>query len=412
MDSGIPLWLDEVFSKEMSGMALLILTDNYPPQPGGIGTYAYELARNLKEEGVEVIVLAPRGKGDREVDSREKFVTYRLVKERPFFELHALILLIYLALCGHVDRICCMTLYPCGSVAVLVSLLFKVPYYVVAHGGELLESDESLSGWIKYRILLGPARGLALRKASGFFVNSNYTKRILMGLGVVEERITLIPCGTDPEKFQGMRNREKIARKYGLEGKKVLLTVARLESHKGQDTVISLMPELIKKIPNLVYVIVGTGRQEAVLKDMVRRLNLNGYVRFQGWVPEAELVELYNVCDVFVMISRELASEFEGFGVAFLEANACGRPVIGGKSGGISEAVVHGKTGLLVNPDDHQEIARAILRLLTEESFARSLGERGRQRVVRELNWRASACRIRDRIYPLSSVPVESKRAA
>lgn len=380
-------------------MALLILTDNYPPQPGGIGTYAYELARNLHKEGMEVRVFAPGGKGDTEVDSREGFITYRLFKKRPLLELHALLLLIYLALRGHVDGVCCMTWHPWGSMAMLVGLLFTVPYYVVAHGGELLEANESLLDGLKYRALLRPLKRSVLAKASAIFPNSNNTKRLLVALGMTEDKITVVPCGTDPEKFQAVRNREEIAQKYGLKGKKILLTVARLESHKGIDTIIGLMPELIKKIPNLVYVAVGTGRQEATLKDMARHLNLNGRVLFTGLVSQEELLGLYGVCDVFVMVSRELPSASEGFGIVFLEANACGKPVIGGKAGGVPDAVVHGETGLLVDPNDPQEVAEAVVRLLMDDSFAERLGARGRQRVVKELNWKVSAQRVKDAIY-------------
>ncbi|HHT9139659.1 MAG TPA: glycosyltransferase family 4 protein [Candidatus Tripitaka californicus] len=380
-------------------MALLIFTDNYPPQSGGIGTYADGLARNLYEEGIEVIVFAPGIKGDREWDLREKFITYRLVAKRPVFEFHALLMLFYLTLRGRVDRVLCMTWYPCGSLAILTNFLFNVPYYVVVHGGELLESEGGLLDRLIYGWILRPLKRLVLGRASILFTNSNYTKRLPMALGVDEKKIVLVPGGTDPEKFHPVSNRGETARRYGLEGKKVLLTVARLEPHKGLDTVISLMPELVKKIPNLVYVVVGTGRQEATLKDMVGRLNLEGRVLFIGFRPGEELPGLYSVCDVFVMVSKELPSEFEGFGVAFLEANACGKPVIGGRSGGIPEAVVHGETGLLADPNNPQEIFEAIVRLLTDDFYAKRLGERGRQRVVEEFNWRATARRVKNTIY-------------
>ena len=380
-------------------MALLIFTDNYPPQLGGIGTYAYELAKNLHAEGVEVIVLAPRVEGDKEWDLREKFITYRLVKKRPLFEFHALLLLFYLTLRGHVDRVLCMICHPCGSLAILTNFLFNVPYYVVAHGGEFFEPEDSWLKRLRYRWLLRPLKRLVLGRASTLFTYSNYTKRWPMAFGVDEKKIVLVPGGTDPEKFQPVRNRGEIARRYGLEGKKVLLTVARLDPHKGLDTVISLMPELIKKIPNLVYVIVGAGHQESTLKDMVGRLNLEGYVLFVGPKPREELPGLYSVCDVFVMVSKELPSGIEGFGIAFLEANACGKPVIGGRSGGVPEAVIHGETGLLVGPNNHQEIAEGIVRLLTDDSLAKRLGEKGRQRVKEELTWKAVAQRIKSAIY-------------
>ena len=101
------------------------------------------------------------------------------------------------------------------------------------------------------------------------------------------------------------------------------------------------------------------------------------------------------------MVSKELPFEFEGFGIVFLEANACGKPVIGGRSGGIPEAVIHGETGLLVDPNNPQEVFEAIVRLLTDDLYAKRLGERGRRRVVEELNWRATARRVKEAIYSL-----------
>ncbi len=380
-------------------MALLIFTDNYPPQPGGIGTYAYELARNLHEEGIEVIVLAPTGKEDRAVDSREKFITVRVVRKRPLFELHAFFLIIYLTLLGRIDRICCMTWYPCGSVTMFATLLSHVPYYIFIHGGELLEPTKSLLEKLKYKVLLGVLKRLVFKQASALFANSNCTARLSKDLGIDGKKIYVIHPGTAPERFRVLENNGgEMVQKYGLNGKKVLLTVARLESHKALDTVIGLMPELMKKIPNLVYVVVGTGRQEAALKDMVRHLNLNGHVLFPGLIPEEELPALYNACDVFIMVSKDLPSGNEGFGIVFLEANACGKPVIGGRSGGIPEAVIHGETGLLVDPNNPQEIYEAIVRLLTDDSLAKKLGERGRQRVVEELNWGVTARKVRDTI--------------
>jgi phosphatidylinositol alpha-1,6-mannosyltransferase len=380
-------------------MALLILTDNYPPQPGGIGTYAYELARNLHKEGLELIVLAPNSEGGKALDSKERFITYRLLAKRPIFELHALVLLVYLVLLGYVDRVCGMTWHPCGSVAMLVSLLFGLPFHVIAHGGELLESNEKPSGRLKYKLLLNPLRRLVLARATAIFANSAYTARLLVSQGVAEGKITVVPPGVDEERLQGCKNKAEVVQKYGLKGKRVLLTVARLESHKGQDTVIGLMPELLSQIPNLVYVIVGTGSQEATLKDMARHLNLNGGVVFSGLVTQEELLGFYGVCDVFVMVSKKLPDKFEGFGIAFLEANACGKPVIGGKSGGIPEAVIHEETGLLVDPDNHQEIAEAVRRLLTDNLFARRLGETGRRRVQEGFNWRTTARKVKDTIY-------------
>ena len=127
------------------------------------------------------------------------------------------------------------------------------------------------------------------------------------------------------------------------------------------------------------------------------------FVKFVGYIPEAELPKYYTMSDVFVMPSIEIEGkgDIEGFGITFLEANACGKPVIGGSSGGISDAVIDGETGVLINPYDDEEIKEAILRLLKDEEYSKSLGDNGRKRVEEELSWLKIAGKISKEIFDI-----------
>ena len=134
---------------------------------------------------------------------------------------------------------------------------------------------------------------------------------------------------------------------------------------------------------------------------MVMDLGLEEKVVFTGSVSHDNTPEFFATCDVFVMPSREVTKGrhcFEGFGIVYLEANACAKPVIGGASGGVSDAIIHGQTGLLVNPYDVNELSDALELLLTDKKYANLLGERGRQRVEECFSWDKIAKKVKNTI--------------
>ena len=166
----------------------------------------------------------------------------------------------------------------------------------------------------------------------------------------------------------------------------VLLTVSRLVEYKGIQRVIKAMPKILSEVPDARYVVVGDGSYREDLMRLARESSVRDAVVFLGSVTNAEKFACYDRCSVFVM-----PSEQEGFGIVYLEANAFGKPVIGGDVMGVPEAVSNGETGLLVNPFDVDAIADAAIHLLLNSTEARRLGENGRRRVERELTWKASA---------------------
>jgi phosphatidyl-myo-inositol dimannoside synthase len=160
-----------------------------------------------------------------------------------------------------------------------------------------------------------------------------------------------------------------------------VLTVGRLVERKGHDTMLRALPRVIRQVPNVVYLIVGSGPYESRLRSLARELELEDNVVFCGHVPDDELVAYYHACDVFAMISRELPGDTEGFGIVFMEAAACAKPTVGGRSGGVPDAIVDGETGFLVAPTAPEQVADAIVRIGRDRSLARRLGEMGRVRV-------------------------------
>jgi phosphatidylinositol alpha-1,6-mannosyltransferase len=214
------------------------------------------------------------------------------------------------------------------------------------------------------------------------FVITEFVANRLREFGVAPDKMRMVYPAVDPQRFRPL----DIPRQ---DGQRVLLSVTRLVERKGLDQVIRALPQVLATCPGVQYWITGEGPMRTRWEELVQSMGLQDRVRFLGRVPEDELVELYNRCDVFLMPSRECqdSGHVEGFGIVFLEANACGKPVIGGTSGGMPEAIEEGKTGLLVDPEYIHGLAKAILRLLNDAPLARQMGQYGRRRVLEKFNW-------------------------
>src|SRR5262249_28770373 len=154
----------------------------------------------------------------------------------------------------------------------------------------------------------------------------------------------------------------------------LFLTVARLIPRKGIDTVLRALATVVLSVPRVAYCIVGEGPEEARLKTLVNDYGLTPHVIFAGALEFGALAAAYRAADVFVMTPRESGHSVEGFGIVYLEAGAFGLPVIGSRSGGVPDAIIDGETGLLVEPDDAEGLARILVRLLTDRALATRLG--------------------------------------
>ncbi len=361
-------------------MRILLATNDFPPKVGGIQTYCYELAKNLTSLGEEIVVLAPGTEGDLEFDKRQNFKIIRIKNKISLYFTFFFILKrekIERILVGHRANY--------ARLAFWTNLLFNTPYDIVVYGGEIFlpESRKSIQKNFK--------------RAHKVIAFSHFTKKKLAEIGVSENKIVVVYPGVDAIRFNPAIDPSPIRRKYRLEGKKVILTAARLVRHKGHQNVLKALPQVLKEVPNLVYLIIGKGEEKGVLKEMVKDLKLEEIVVFAGEIVE-ELPLYYAACNLFIMPSYQIKDrgDVEGFGIVYLEANACGRPVIGGRSGGVTDAVIDEETGLLVDPLNIDQIAEALVKLLTNPELARRLGEKGRERVEREFSWGRIAQKIRE----------------
>jgi glycosyltransferase involved in cell wall biosynthesis len=205
----------------------------------------------------------------------------------------------------------------------------------------------------------------ALRAANRLLAVSTYTRaRMAAALHISAEAISLLPDTFDQEKFQIGPKPQFLLARYGLEpDQPVIFTLARLEvaeQYKGYDQVLWALPQVRAAIPNIRYILGGSGGDRFRIESLVGELNLTDAVVLAGYISNDELCGHYNLCDLFVMPSKG-----EGFGIVFLEALSCGKPVIAGNQDASGEALLNGRLGVLVNPDKPTEIAEAIVRVLT-----------------------------------------------
>lgn len=283
-----------------------------------------------------------------------------------------------------IDVVCVCELSSGSWLGLLLRRMLGIPYINYIHGEEITTD-------VPYR-LFGRRRRQYLHKADAVVAVSEFTRRALIDkMGVAPERIELIVNGVDAERFQPGPKPVALLERYGLAGKRVLLTVGRLVERKGIDTTIRALPEILARCPQTRYLVVGTGDYRAELEALALAQGVADQVIFAGRVPHAELVAHYQLCDLFVMPNRELANhDTEGFGLVFLEANACGKAVVAGRAGGVVEAVRHGETGLNVDGEDVAAVAGAISQLLLDDERRDAMGERGLQ-VARESSSAARA---------------------
>ncbi len=205
--------------------------------------------------------------------------------------------------------------------------------------------------------------------------------------------------GVDVRRFRPGMDTSALMNRLGLNsGNRIILTLARVIRRKGHDYVIRALPALVKKYPSLRYIICGPGDDAFIgeLETFIENMNLQNHVIFTGYVESAELPLFYNMADVYIMPSREIAGDTEGFGITYLEANACEKPVIGGASGGVADAIVDGETGYLVPPTDVNRIREKLDALLGDAALAARLGRGGRERILREYTWTALAQKLLD----------------
>jgi len=263
----------------------------------------------------------------------------------------------------------------------------QVPYGIIAHDSEIYKTPNRFNDLVR--------RGMLLKKAKWIAANSRHTKSLLEAWGLPSERMTIIHPPLLEEAIG--RGSQPIAARN--EKSFTIVTVCRLVHAKGVDIVLRALQLLTKKNIPFRYVVAGDGPERKNLEQLAHELGVHQQANFTGYVAENDKWSLLESADVFVMPSRvEPSKSHEGFGLAFVEAGACGVPVIGTRVGGIPDAIVDGETGVLVSPESPSELADALASLHHDSKRRREMGEAGRKRAQTEFSSATVAARFNEEL--------------
>ena len=363
-------------------MKILIPTLEYPPQIGGIAQYIINQIEHWPKADDSFVIVATKDREDKEYDQANKWPVIRLALYYKYFWPR------WLKMCWQVgkiikrekvDKIFVHHILPVGYIAWWNKKLRNIPYYIFFHGRDLGMAFENKPRQAK----------LVCRGANKIIVNSEFIKNKLIGyLPEIKNKIQVVyPCSSfsddsmDKTKLD-VANKLKQDRNFP-----VMLTVSRFVKRKGIDDSILAFKKVLEKVPSALYIIIGTGPEKEHLQELIKENKLEKNIQILE-VNRSNLPYYYQLADLFILTPKELPNgDVEGFGIVYLEASQFGLPIVATKTGGVSEAVLDQKTGLLCEAGSIEQISKAITKLLLDKKLARQLGEQGRDRVKNEFEW-------------------------
>jgi phosphatidylinositol alpha-1,6-mannosyltransferase len=364
----------------------LLITNDFPPRPGGIQQFVYNLA--IRQPSGSIVVYASRWKGWESFDAEQPF---------PVIREETSVLLPTPAVARRAAEIArdygCDTVWfgaaaPLGLLAAGLRRRAGIQRAVaLTHGHEV--------GWAALPV----ARAMLRRIARGVDVVTylgEYTRvRLARAIGDLTT-LERLPPGVDTHLFRPTVDGSAVRRRYGLRDRPVIVCVSRLVPRKGQDTLIRALPRIRQRVRDTALLIVGGGPYRSTLEVIAREEGVADHVVITGSVPWSDLPGHYAAGDVFAMPCRTRRGglDVEGLGIVYLEASATGLPVVAGDSGGAPDAVLDGETGFVVPGRDRDALVDRLTLLLTDSALAKRLGAAGREWVETEWRWETQADRL------------------
>jgi phosphatidylinositol alpha-1,6-mannosyltransferase len=362
----------------------LLVTNDYPPRVGGIQRTLEALVKRFPPD--RVAVVCPSFEGDADFDAR---APYRVLRQPGSFLWPTSAVGRQVAAAARsfeADVVLFGATYPLGLLGPGLAGA-GTPYVSAAHGFE-------------YWLSIAPGAHALMRRATArasrvAVMCSAFIARVVRTAVPSGVQVSVMYPGADIETFRLDLPFEDLKARHGVAGRPLVVCVSRLVARKGQDVLVRAMPEIIRRVPEAALLIVGDGPDRERLEAMAARAP-RGSVSFSGQVSEEDLPRYYRAGDVFAMPCRTRRGglEVEGWGNVFIEAAACGRPVVVGDSGGAREALIPGETGLLVDGSNVGAVADAVACLLEDPSRAEAMGVAGRERVERAFTWERAAVQL------------------
>lgn len=386
-------------------MKVLVLTTTFPrwrndPTPA----FVYDLSKRLKNEGLEIVVLAPHYEGAKFYEKIDGLKVYRFPYfyptkyqklcyeggilpnlkrswlariQVPFLFLAELVFAFRIIRKEKINTIHSHWIVPSGLIGGIISKVKHIPHVTTAHAGDVFTVEKS-------KFLIHISRFI-FQNSQKVTVNSTFTKESINRIdeNLSDSKIEVIPMGADTEIFKPIGDKLD-----SFHNNKIIFSIGRLVEKKGFEYLIKAMPLVIREIPTTKLIIGGTGPEESKLKNLVNILGLERDVIFIGYIKTCDLPKYYRTADVFVLPSvKTKEGDTEGLGIVLLEAMACGTPVIGSNIGGITDIIEDGKNGLLIESKNPKDIAEKIIKIISGESLITSFSENGLKTIKERFLW-------------------------
>ncbi len=386
-------------------MTALLLSDIFPPKTGGSGRWFWEIYRRLPRE--DFFIAAGEDSRQREFDHTHDLriarlpLTMRQWGVRSWTGLsgywEATARLKRLIRSERIGIIHCGRVLPEGVMALALKWRLGIRYLAYVHGEDVTTARDSREhAFLVTRVLAG---------AETLIANSHNTKRILCDeWQLPANKVCVLHPGVDTIRFMPAQRDVTARRKLGWNDRRVVLTVGRLQKRKGHDQMIRAVRLLIAEFPDLLYCIIGDGGERGALERMVEEEGLSPHVQFLGEADDQQLIAAYQQCDLFILPNRQVGQDIEGFGMVFLEAQACGRPVIAGASGGTAEAVNAPVSGRVIPCETPEQISLTMAELLRDPAQLDAMGRAGREWVCANFEWSSLAEQARELFRSLDPV--------
>ena len=379
-------------------MKWLLVSENFPPKTGGSSRWFWGIYRRLPR--ADFVVAAGEDPRQEAFDR-----THDLPVERLPLMLRTWALASFGGLAGYgravwrlrrmvreheVGMVHCGRCLPEGVIALALKAWTGIPYLCYAHGEEVNRAPARGGGGLLDSRELRWLTGRVLRGAALVLANSRNTERILRTeWRLPAERVRVLHPGVDTRRFTPAPRQPAVRARLGWGDRPVILTVGRLQKRKGHDQLVRALAAIRRSIPSVLYAIVGDGEERGFLEQLVAREGAGDHVRFLGAVADDTLIACYQQCDLFILPNRQVGDDIEGFGMVLLEAQACGKPVVAGASGGTAETLRVPETGRLVCCDGPDELAAVAVDLLADPARLGRMGQSARRWVVERFDWTA-----------------------
>ena len=357
-------------------MKILIVTKQFFPQFGGVATYVANIINHWPDKENNIVVLTKK------LGAKDKDTSIN-IKYSNFNKCILLFNIWRLAKKEKVDLIhlhCANNYFGCSGW--FINKIIKKPYRLFLHSVDF--NYIKSSKW-HYRQVSSLSK-----RASEIIVNSKYLKNLFnQKFENITQEIKVVYPGPSKYFFEQETTEiiDELRKKMALEGKKIVLTVARLDEGKGFPHLISILPKVLEKIPNLVWIIIGDGKKKDLFIDLIKKNGLQNIIRYVGVVPNNELPKYYQLADLFVLLTHPDTEAEDDWATVFTEASASGLPILAGQVGGTDESVINLQTGIIVDVNQKQAVINGMVELLNNDEYAKKIGEQGKEWVKNNFDW-------------------------